>query len=561
MSSAAYDYIVIGSGSAGGVLVGRLSENGKYRVLCLEAGVKGPGYIWSRPPAATAFMIDNPVVNWRYRSEPDESVGNRDLYVPRGKMLGGSSSINGTIYNRGQRADYDTWGQMGCRGWGYDDVLPLLKKLETTSLGDDKYRGRNGPIRVTESSKTSSFYDLFIGSAQAAGIPYNQDYSGERQEGVAMAQQTVYRGLRQSTATQYLKPASKRPNVTILTGAEAESLIIEGKRCVGVRFRRGGKLEEARTSREVIVSCGAANTPKLLELSGIGNPDILREHGIKPVHELRGVGENLREHYAALMKWRFNRPRISIARKGRGWRLLLEILRYAAFRSGFISQGIGTMRVFTRSRPDLEEADIMMVVAPYILELKTGETRKMSEIEGFFVFTHVQRTESSGSIHIRSANPLDPPKINFRFLATTNDRQAAIMAVRRAREIVARPPIAETIAEELQPGPQIETDAQILDYIRNTGIITHHMVGTCRMGHDPLAVVDDRLRVHGLQGLRIADASIMPTVPSGNTNVPCMLVGEKCAELVLADAEAAARQSSREAAGASLQSLSPALER
>jgi choline dehydrogenase len=531
-----FDYIVIGSGSAGGVLATRLSQGGKHTVLCLEAGTKSERYLWSRPPAGVAMMIDNPAVNWRYRSEPNESVGDRQIYIPRGKMLGGTSSINGMIYNRGQRIDYDTWAQMGCRGWGYDDVLPFFKKLERTTLGHDQNRGRGGPVIVTEAEKLSSFYDLFIKASEVVGIPFNADYSGETQEGVAMAQQTVFRGLRQSAATQYLAPARTRSNITILTGAEATSLIIEDKRCVGVRFRRKGRMEEIRVAREVIVSCGAANSPKLLELSGIGNPNILSIHGIQTVHDLPGVGENLRDHYAALMKWQFNRADISIAKKGRGWRLILEILRYALLRKGFIAHGIGTLRVFCRSRPELENPDIMMVVAPYILELKSGETRKMSAVEGFFMFTHIQRPESTGSIHIRSANPFDPPKINFAFLATSHDRAASIMAVRRAREIVAAAPLADAIAQELQPGLQIQTDEQILDYIRKTGNITHHMVGTCRMGHDPMAVVDDRLRVHGIQGLRVADASIMPTVPSGNTSIPCMMIGEKCAAMVLADA-------------------------
>ena len=517
-------------------MASRLSENGRHSVLCLEAGEMGAGYIWSRPPAGTVFLIDNPAVNWRYSSEPHESTGGRRIYVPRGKMLGGSSSINGTIYNRGQRLDYDTWAQMGCRGWGYDDVLPFLKKLESTPVGDDRYRGRSGPIKVTEARKISPFYDLFIKSAVEFGIPYNSDYSGATQEGVAMAQQTVHHGFRHSSATQYLEPARRRKNVTILSGAEVTSLVLEGKRCVGVRFTRGDKNVEARARREVVVSCGASNSPKLLELSGIGNPDILHEFGIDVVHPLPGVGENLRDHYAAIMKWRFNRPGISIAKRGRGWRLAWEVLRFALFRSGFISQGIGTMRVFMRSRPELESPDIMMVVAPYMIEMKAGEGRKMSPVEGFFLYTHVQRTESTGSIHIGSRDPFAPPRICFRFLQTETDRQTAIAAVRRARDIVQTRPISQTIAEELQPGPKVSTDDEILDFIRNSGQITHHMVGTCRMGRDPMAVVDERLRVHGIEGLRVADASIMPTIPSGNTNIPCMMVGEKCADMMLADA-------------------------
>lgn len=536
MPPSTYDYIVVGSGSAGGVVAGRLSENGKYTVLCLEAGKKGPGYLWSRTPAGTVFMIDNPAVNWRYFSEPDESHGGRPIYVPRGKMLGGSSSINGMTYNRGQRIDYDTWAQMGCRGWSFDDVLPYLKKMESSEVGSDEYRGREGPMKVTEAAKITPFYDLFIESAVSVGIPCNPDYSGAAQEGVAMAQQNIDRGERQSTATQYLEPARKRPNFSILSGSEAVSLILEGKRCVGVRFRQSGELREARAAREVIVSCGAANSPKLLELSGIGNPEILGRYGIPVVHELKGAGENLRDHYGALMKWKFNRPGISIAKQGHGLGLMREILRYALFRKGFISQGIGTLRVFMRSRPELENPDVMMVVAPYMVEMTKSEKRRMSRVEGFFMWTHIQRTESAGHIHIKSADPEVPPSINFKFLATPGDREASILAVRRAREIVEAPPLGDTIAGELAPGRSVESDEEILAYLRDTGQITHHMVGTCKMGHDAMAVVDDRLRVHGIAGLRVADASIMPTMFSGNTSVPCMMIGEKCADMVLSDA-------------------------
>lgn len=535
MQSVSYDYVVIGAGSAGAVVASRLSESGLYKVLCLEAGEKNENYIWSRPPAGTALMIDNPAVNWRYYSEPNESHGNRPIYVPRGKMLGGTSSINGMIYNRGQQRDFDTWAELGCKGWSYDEILPYLKKVESCAIGSDQYRGRTGPVKVTEASKVSPFYDLFIKSAVSIGIPYNSDYSGEKQEGVAMAQQTIYRGLRQSSATQYLRPARGRPNLTILTGAEAASLILDGKRCNGVRFRRNGQMQEVRATREVIISCGTVNSPKLLELSGIGNPELLQQRGIKVVHELKGVGENLREHFAATMKWRFNRPGISIARIGQGWRLAMEVLRYMIFRKGFIAQGLGTMRIYARSSPELEHPDVMMSIAPFIIELKQGrQERRMSPIEGFFTFTHMQHAESTGTIHIRSSDPFSPPVINFRFLDTATDQKTAVAAVRCARKIVEAPPISETIAEEIVPGRHIQTDEEIIEYIRNTGGTTSHMVGTCKMGHDSMAVVDDRLRVHGISGLRVADASIMPTILAA-TNIPCMAIGEKCADMVLAD--------------------------
>lgn len=537
MTTETYDYIVVGSGSAGGVLANRLTENGKYRVLCLEAGTKGAKYIWTRPPLGIAYMIDNPDVNWRYESEPDATHGNRPIPVPRGKLLGGSSAMNGIVYNRGQKLDYDTWSAAGCKGWSYQEVLPYFKKIENTELGQDEYRGRSGPVKVSQSSKLCAFFDHFIRSAEAVGIPHNPDYSGASQEGVAMAQITALRGERQSTATCYIEPARKRPNLSVRTGAEATSLILEGKRCVGVRYRHQGKSLEARATREVIVSAGAANTPKLLELSGIGNPEILSQHGIAVTHALPGVGENLRDHFAAIMKWSFNQPGVSLARKGRGWRLAVEVLRWGLFRKGLIAQGHGAMRVFTRSRPELNEPDLMMVVSPYIIDIKNnGKSRRISDVEGYMMYSHVQRTESTGSIHIRSADPAAPPVIRYRFLDTDYDRGVAVAAVRRARDIAAAPPMRGFIAEEIAPGPQVQSDEAILEFIRKTGQITQHMAGTCRMGRDAMAVVDERLRVHGVQGLRVADASIMPTIVSGNTSVPCMMIGEKCADMVLEDA-------------------------
>lgn len=537
MRAEVYDYIVIGSGSSGGVVAARLSEDGRFRVLCLEAGTKGANYIWSRSPIGGAFMIENPEVNWCDYSEPNESSGGRPVYVPHGKMLGGSSSINGTICNRGQAADYDSWAQLGCTGWSFQDVLPFFKKLERSDVGTGDLRGRSGPVRVTETAKVTPFYDLFIRSAEAVGIPSNPDYCGASQRGVAMAQQAALRGVRNSTATQYLRPARRRRNLTVRTGAEAAALILEGERCTGVRYRQGGRMREARATREVVVSCGAINTPKLLELSGIGNPEILGERGIAVAHALPGVGENLRDHYGPTLRWTLKRPGLSLARQGRGWRLAREVLRYALLGKGFVAQGIGTMRVFTRSHEGIEDADIQMIANPFVVEMRNGK-REMSPVEAFFISTQVQRPESVGSVHVRSADPSVPPAIRYSFLATENDRRVAVAAVRQAREIVAAPPLADAVGEEVQPGPAVQSDAEIVDFIRNTGATTYHAAGTCKMGRDPMAVVDERLRVHGLWGLRVADASIMPTLVSGNTGIPCIMIGEKCAAMMIEDADA-----------------------
>lgn len=541
MSQRTYDFIVVGSGSAGGVIAARLSESGRFTVLCLEAGTKGERYLWSRSPLGGAFMIEDPKVNWCDYSQADASHGNRPIYVPHGKILGGSSAINATIANRGQKLDYDTWAQMGCRGWSFDEVLPYFKKLESTDLGSDQYRGRSGPVTISETAKITPFYDLFIRSAQAAGLPQNPDYLGARQVGVSMAQQAARRGVRHSTATQYLAPARKRPNLTILSGAEATSLILDGPTCIGVRFRRNGVNEEAYARREVIVSCGAINSPKLLELSGIGNPQVLEKARIPVVNALPGVGENLRDHYGPTLRWTLTKPGLSVSKQGRGWRLAREILRYALLGKGFISQGIGTMRVFAGSREGLEDSDIQMIANPFIVEMRDGK-RQMSPVEGFFISTQVQRPESTGHVHVQSSDPLQPPAITYNFLTTDNDRRIAVASVRKAREIVSLPPLADFVGEEILPGPNVQTDEEILDYIDRTGATTFHFAGTCKMGTDDLSVVDERLRVRGIKSLRVADASIMPIIVSGNTSIPCMMIGEKCADMILEDAQSIDRK-------------------
>ncbi|AJE46809.1 GMC family oxidoreductase [Celeribacter indicus] len=542
MSAKTYDYIVVGSGSAGGVIAARLSESGRHSVLCLEAGTETERYIWSRSPLGSAFMLQNPKVNWNDYSEPNPSHGNRPIHVAHGKILGGSSAMNGTLVNRGQKRDYDQWAQMGCTGWSYEEVLPFFRKIETTDIGADRDRGRSGPITVTRYERMTPFFDLFIGAAEAVGLPYNDDYMGDTQEGVAMTQISVHRGRRNSTATEYLAPARKRPNLTILGGAEAMSLILEGRRCVGLRYRRRGRIEEVRAGREVIVSAGTINSPKLLELSGIGNPAILDRHGIETVLALPGVGENLREHYGPQMKWELNRTGISFANRGHGWRFLRELLRYATHGGGFIGQGIGGIRVCARSHEGIEEGDIQMVVNPFLVEVTGGRNgvggkRRMSRVEAFFVTPQVQRPESAGSIHVMSADPFAPPAIDYRFLETETDRRVAIEGLRLARRIAAAEPLAGVIAREMAPGPAVQSDEELEAFIRTTGTTSYHPAGTCKMGQDESAVVDPELRVRGIAGLRVADASVMPVIVSGNTSIPTMMIGEKAAAMILAAAE------------------------
>ena len=537
MAAETYDYIVVGAGSAGAVVANRLSASGEYSVLCLEAGSEGSGYLWSRVPAGVAKLIDNPKVNWCYRSEPDEGSGQRDIEVPRGKMLGGSSSINGMVFVRGQRQDYDHWAQLGNRGWSYADVLPLFKMMESYEGGDDEFRGRDGLLKVTDSPKLSPFFDKLIQSAEKCGIPHNPDYNGASQEGIAMTQATINKGRRMSTAYCYLDPARSRRNLTIEQNAMAETLILEGKRCVGVRYSVGSQKREARASREVVVSGGSINSPKILELSGIGQPELLRSHGIELVHDLPGVGENLRDHYSPRMKYTITQPNATFNERGNGVRLWGEALKYGLFRKGFIGLSSVPVRMYFRTREGLESPDATVSFMPFFVE-RVNRVRRIAKQSGVTMNVNVLRSESLGSIHIKSADPAEAPAIRFNFLSAEMDRAGVVFAMRKGREVMNTSPVADIVGEELAPGPQYQTDEELLEWVRHNAETTYHPVGTCKMGQDPQAVVDDRLRVHGIEGLRVADASIMPTLTSGNTNAPSIMIGEKCAAMMLEDASA-----------------------
>ncbi len=531
-SDPTYDYIVVGAGSAGAVVASRLTESGTYRVLLLEAGTQGSNFFWSRVPVGVAKMIDDPAVNWCYASEPDEGSGGRRIDVPRGKMMGGSSSINGMVYIRGQAQDYDHWAQLGNRGWSYQDVLPVFKRMERYDGGSDEFRGRNGLLRVTDTPRHKvPLLEKMIAAAEKMGLPFNPDLNGESQEGIGMSQVTIAKGRRQSTAYCYLDPAVGRPNLTIDRGAMAESLILEGKRCVGVRYSVGGVKREARATREVIVSGGSINSPKLLELSGIGQGDLLRSRGITPVHELRGVGENLRDHYSPRVKFAIKEKNLTFNDNARGWRLAREAIKYALFREGFLASTSVPIRLYFRTRVGLETPDATVSIAPFLYEM-VGHERRVSKRKGITMNVNVLRSESTGSIHIKSSDPAEPPAIRFNFLSAENDRAGVLAAIRKGRELMATSPLKEVTGEEIAPGAHLQKDDELLDWVRKNAETTYHPVGTCRMGGDPLAVVDSELRVHGIEGLRVADASIMPTLTSGNTNAPTIMIGEKAADLI-----------------------------
>lgn len=532
MENETYDYIVVGAGSAGSVLANRLSASGQHKVLVLEAGRES--HPWSRIPVGFAKLIENPAANWLYESEPDEGSGQRRIPVPRGKLLGGSSSINGMVFVRGQSQDYDSWAQLGNRGWSYSDVLPIFREMENyQGNADDEYRGRGGPLKVTESFETGAIYDALIEAAGQVGINYTNDYNGVQQDGIGMTQSTIRKGRRMSTAFCYLDPARGRANLTIQANALTESLVIDGKRCTGVRYTVNGQKREARAHREVIVSTGSINSPQLLELSGIGRPEVLKQHGIDVRHELNGVGENLRDHYSPRMRWRVpSSLGMTYNDKGRGLGLVWQALKYALTNEGLLGLPAAPIRAYIRTREGLDSPNAAISWIPFLV----GNNFKLAKESGVTAIMNILRSESTGSIHISSTDATKPPAIRFNFLSAQLDRDVTLEAMRMTRRIMTAPAMKEVATEEIAPGVSIDADDELLDWVKHNAETTYHPIGTCKMGTDPMAVVDNQLRVRGMEGLRVADASIMPTLTSGNTNGPSIMIGEKAARMVLADA-------------------------
>jgi choline dehydrogenase len=524
------DFIVVGAGSAGAAIASRLSESGRYQVLLLEAG--GETHPLSAVPISFARFINRPGVNWLYASEPEANTGGRAIPVPRGRMLGGSSAINGMVWVRGQRQDYDHWAQLGNRGWSYQDVLPIFKAIESYRGGDAQVRGQEGPIVISDIDERGRLYDSVFAAAESVGIRSNRDYNGPDQEGIAMTQASIGRGRRMSTARCYLDSARTRPNLIIETNALAERLLLEGNRCVGVFYRVGGLKREARAAHEVIVSAGAIASPQLLELSGIGQSERLKDLGIEVKHHLAGVGENLRDHWAPRMKWRVGRHGVTFNERARGLRGLGQGLLYIGARRGFLSHPASPMRAFFKTREGLESPDAMFTIQPFLMT----PALKLAKQPGLTIITHQLRPESKGSVHITAADAQKPPAIRFNFLAERIDRDCLLASMRLVRRLLAAPALAWLGADEFAPGPKVTSDEELVDFVTRTAETTYHPVGTCKMGNDPLAVVDDHLRVRGLTGLRVADASIMPTLTSGNTNAPSIMIGEKAARMVLAAA-------------------------
>ena len=526
-----YDYIVVGAGSAGAAVANRLSADPRNKVLLLEAG--RASHPWSSIPIGMARLIANPAANWLYSSEPEASTNGRRLPVPRGKLLGGSSAINGMVFVRGQAQDFDTWAQMGNRGWSYAEVLPFFKRMESyAGEGDDAFRGREGPLRVTNPEPRDPLFATIIKAAAEVGIRHNPDYNGADQEGIAMSQATIAAGRRMSTARCYLDPIRNRRNLHIETEALTERLVLDGKRCTGVRYSVAGDAREARASREVVVSAGTINSPQLLELSGIGQPERLRNLGIEVRHPLAGVGENLRDHYVPRTRWLIGKKGITFNDRGHGLGLVREAMRYALFRRGMLAMTGAPIRAFVCSREGLEAPDLMLGWIPMLTEPSPRGPR-ISRQSGVTLYAHPMRPESKGHVHVTVADPRRAPAINFNFLSSPPDAELTVCAVRIARAIMTAPAMTPFQASEVAPGADRTTDDEILDWVKKAAETTYHPVGTCKMGADPMAVVDAQLRVHGIAGLRVADASIMPTLTSGNTNAPSIMIGEKAADMVL----------------------------
>jgi choline dehydrogenase len=529
-----YDYIIVGAGSAGGTLAARLSENPANKVLLLEAGAASHPY--SRMPLSFGLLIDNPAANWLYQSEPEPNTANRTIPVPRGKLLGGSSSINGLVWVRGQPLDFDTWAQMGCRGWSWHDVAPLFTRIETFVDGDGSNgRGTSGPLKVSTVPDQNPLYDALFAAAKAAGFKLNPDYNSEDQEGIVKTQTSIYKGRRMSVAHCYIEPAMKRsPNLQVVTNALTLKVLLDGKRCTGVEYEKDGKAVQA-TARETILSAGGVASPQILELSGIGRPELLKKHGIEVRHELRAVGENFRDHINARIVWKVKDPKVSYNHMARGLGAVTQMTKYLLTGGGFMSLPSAPLLGFLKTRPELATPDIQLHLVPY--SIKDPKTRKLQDFPSMTISCYQLRPESLGSIHIRSADAKAQPAIRFNFLADPIDQQAMTGGFRLIRKLVAAQPLDVYRGEEFSPGPAVSSDDEILTWIRNNSQTAYHPIGTCRMGPaGPTTVVDDKLKVHGLDGLRVADASIFPTMPSGNTNAPSIMVGEKAADILKAAA-------------------------
>ena len=495
-------------------------------------------------PVGYSQTLKDPKVNWLYPTEPDPGTGGRVHVWPRGKVLGGSSSINGLLYVRGQHADYDGWRQLGCEGWGWDDVKPYFLRSENqerAGLGGE--HGQGGPLNESDVTQTHEVSDAVVEACVEAGIPRNADVNGADQEGVSYYQLTVKNGQRCSAAVAYLHPVMNRPNLAVLTNALTTRVIIEGGKAVGVEYRQGSETKTARAAAEVILAGGAINSPQLLQLSGIGPGDLLRQYGIAVVKDLPGVGTNLQDHYVLSTTYRLKPGIVSVNELTKGARFVGEALKYVFARKGLLTLSAAHIAAFCKSRPDLASPDIQFHILPATMDTEKLMSEQKMELEGLPGLTIAPcqvRPESRGTIHIKSADPTVYPAIAPNYLSDSLDQEVAVASLKWARRIATQPALAPFVDHEMMPGPDFQTDDMLLGYARMAGSTIYHPVGTCQMGHGPQAVVDPQLRVHGIVGLRVVDASVMPRLVSGNTNAPTVMIAEKAADMILGKSPALA---------------------